>query len=235
VPVGTIGAPAPDANRLAQISHGDTTTRSLEQRAPVERSVVGGGTVAGVSLGEDDNRGDLNNESEQPIVITVSDSTDLNALAQAVALASFGENIEVENFTFSRTPGGINIDAGTIFERTLTLRNSTFSADVIKARGFQNGGRDALVIDGSRFDASTLVRLYAEGAATLRFRGDVEINSPLTQLAGQTVRVDAGGRVRASGNVIVNATNHLYDSAGFGVIEAAGTKSRDTFEGRSRY
>lgn len=234
MPVGTIGAP--DANRLAQISQGSTTTsRSQEQRAPVERSVVGGGTVAGVSLGKDDDRGDLNTESEEPIVITVSDSSDLNALAQAVALASFGENVEVENSTFSRTPGAINIDAGTIFERTLTLRNSAFAADVIKARGFQNGGRDALVIDGSRFDASTLVRLYAEGAATLRFRGDVEINSPLTQLAGQTVRVDAGSTVRASGAVNVNATNHQYDTPGFGTIEAAGLKMQGTFEGRSRY
>lgn len=233
MPVGTIGAP--DTNRLAQISHAGNEIRSQEQREPVKRSIVGGDTVAGVSLGEDENRGDLNNESEQPVVVTVSNSSDLNALAQAVALASFGENIDIENSSFSRTPGGINIDAGTIFERTLTLRNSTFAADVIKARSFQNGGRDALIIDGTRFDASALVRLYAEGASTLRFRGDVQINSPLTQLAGQTVRVDAGGRVRASGAVKVNATNHQYDAAGFGTIEAAGSKTRAAFEGRSRY
>ncbi|MCB1098614.1 MAG: hypothetical protein KDN22_23785 [Verrucomicrobiae bacterium] len=188
-----------------------------------------------MSLGADENRGDLNNDSEQPVVITVSDSADLNALAQAVALASFGENIEVENSTFVRSPGGINIDAGTIFERTLTLRSSTFAADVIKARGFQNGGRNALVIDGSRFDASTLVRLYAEGAATLLFRGDVEINSPLVQLAGQTVRVDAGGKVRAGGAINVNATNHQYDVAGFGTIEAAGSKTRAPYDSRPRY
>lgn len=233
MPVGTIGSS--NVNRLAQISHNGENGRTLKAREPTERTIVGGSTVAGVSLGEDENRGDLNSESEQPIVVTVSDSSDLNALAQAVALASFGENITIENSNFTRTPGGINIDAGTIFERTLTLRNSTFAADVIKARGFQNGGRDALVVDGSRFDASTLVRLYAEGASTLRFRGDVEINSPNTQIAGQTVRVDSGSRVRASGNIKVNATNHHYDSAGFGAIEAAGSKSQGTFESRSRY
>ncbi|MGK0190114.1 MAG: hypothetical protein ACI9R3_005934 [Verrucomicrobiales bacterium] len=233
MPVGTIGSP--DANRLAQISHEDGGSRTLESREPAERTIVGGGKVDGVSIGGEESRGDLNNESEEPLVVTVSDSSDLNALAQAVALASFGENITIENSTFTRTPGGINIDAGTIFERTLTLRNSTFAADVIKARGFQNGGRNALIIDGSRFDASTLVRLYAEGASTLRFRGDVEINSPNTQLAGQTIRVDAGGRVRASGNVKINATNHHYDTAGFGTIEAAGSKNTSNYESRSRY
>ena len=69
----------------------------------------------------------------------------VRAADAAVALASFGENILVENSDFTRQPGGINVDAGTIFERTLTLRNASLTADVIKARAFQNGGRDGLV------------------------------------------------------------------------------------------
>jgi hypothetical protein len=238
VPVGT--ASSPMVNRLAQLAHsgenGGGTTLELRVRKPVKQTtVVGAKTAEGVSLSDIGNRGDLNSTSDVPAVISVTDSSDLNAVAQAVVLASFGENILVENSTFTRKPGGINVDGGTIFERTLTLRNSYLTADVIKARAFQNGGRDALLIDGSQFDASALVRLYAEGAGKLRFRGNVTINSPNTQLAGQTVEVDAGSKVTASGALKVNATNHNYDAAGFGVIESAGEKTRGSFEQRSRY
>ena len=236
MPVGTISSP--DANRLAQLSHGSTNeagkTIELRVREPVQQAtVIGGGPSEGVTL-DTTNRGDLNTESSEPLVISVTDSNDLNALAQAVALASFGENIEVENSTFTRQPGGISVDAGTIFERTLTLRNSSLTADVIKARSYHTAGRNALVVDGSTFNATTLIRLYAEGTSTLRFKGNVTLNSPLSQLAGETVQVDAGGKVTASGAVHVNATNHNYDSQGFGVIEAA-TKTRADFGSRSRY
>lgn len=233
MPVGAVGTP--DGNRLVQLARADAKERSPGSRDAGGQPLPGSGLVAGVSLGAGAVRGDLNDTSDAPVVIEVRDSTDLNALAQAVALASFGEQITVEDSAFSRLPGGISIDAGTIFERTLTLRNSTFAADVIKARGFQGGGRDALVIEGSRFDASTLVRLYAEGVSTLRFRGDVDIRAPLAQLAGRTVEVDAGGRVRVSGDVTIHADQHHYDSAGFGTIDAAGSKTRDTFPQRARY
>ena len=233
MPVGTSSVAAGN-NHLAQIS-GRVDGESREIREPVERSIVGGQTIEGVSIGGNGSGGDLNAQPDEPVVVSVINSTDLNALAQAVALASLGEDLLVEGSSFNRTPGGINIDAGTAWERTLTLRNSLFAADVIKARGFQNNGADGLIIENSRFDASTLVRLYSEGSSKLRFRGNVEINSPLAQFAGQTVQVDAGSVVRASGNVKVNASSHNYDAAGFGTIEAVGEKTRGSYESRSRY
>jgi len=234
VSVGTSSFSGSSANQLAQISgRGESTaaaaTRSTEN---VARSVVGGETREGVSVAGGGG-GDLNSE-EGPGTITVANSSDLNALAQAVALASLGENLTVENSNFV-SPGGVNIDAGTIFERTLTLTNNTIVADIIKARGFNNGGRDALVIEGGRYDAGRLIRLYAAGDSTLRFRGDVELNSPVSQLAGRTVQIDAGGTVRASGNVRVHADTHNYDAPGFGTLEAAGGTTRSDFDSRSRY
>jgi hypothetical protein len=232
VPVGTSFS-AGSANQLAQVSGRGSESAAATRGEPVARSIVGGETREGVSVEGGGNRGDLNSE-EGPGTITVSNSTDLNALAQAVALANLGENITIEGSNFT-TPGGVNIDAGTIFERTLTLKNTTIVADIIKARGFNNGGRDALLIEGGRYDAGRLIRLYAAGDSTLRFRGDVELNSPDTQLAGRTVQIDAGGRVRASGNVRVNADNHNYDAPGFGTLESGGTRSQGNFDSRRRY
>ena len=231
MPVGTVTSGT--SNHIAQLARHDSA-ESSEGSRPASRSLVGGETREGVSIGGSSNRGDLNDQESEPAVIQVTNSTDLSALAQAVALASFGEDLEISDSNFA-SAGGVNIDAGTIFERTLTLRNTTIVADIIKARAYNNGGRDALVIDGGRFDAGRLVRLYAEGDSTLRFRGEVEIESPLTQLAAKRVEVDAGSRVRASGSVRIDADAHNYDRAGYGTIEAAGGKTTGAFSERSRY
>lgn len=219
-------------NNVAQLINRDSSGNAITREATTQ-SVVGGETREGVSIGNSSTRGDLN-ETGEPSVVTVANSTDLNALAQAIAVASFGEDLLVSNSNFS-AGGGVNIDAGTIFERTLTLQNTTIAADIIKARGYNNNGLDALVIDGGRFDGGRLVRLYAEGVSTLRFRGDVEINSPISQFAGSTVQIDSGSTVRTSGDVRVHADRHNYDGPGFGTLEAGGTKTRTDFNSRSRY
>jgi hypothetical protein len=223
VPVGTVGTA--DANRIAQFqtgtSIGGTVTLAAPRRAP------------GVTVSNESTRGELGVPTPQG-TITVASSTDLNALATALAAASFGENIEVNDSTFTRSGSGVNIDAGDALERTLSLSRTTIAADIIKARSFNTAGRDALVIDGSRFDAARLIRLYADGESTLRFKGDVQLKSPLIHLAGKTVTIDAGGRVRADGNVTVYSDNHAYDLPGKGTLEA-GSKSRADFSQRPRY
>ncbi|MFN0125310.1 MAG: hypothetical protein ACKV19_01330 [Verrucomicrobiales bacterium] len=225
MPVGTFSAP--DANRVAQIQRGqDSGGSNTGVAAPGRRA-------AGVTVANESTRGDLD-QTAPPVAITVRHSTDLNALAQAVALASFGEPIVVEDSVFTRPGGGINADAGEIHARTLTFTRTTLAADVIKARSYQTGGRDALVVDGSRFDAARLVRLYAGGAGTLRFRGDVTLNAPQVDLAGSSVVIDPGSRVSSTGKVSVFADVHGYDQPGTGVLEAT-VKERRTHAERPRF
>lgn len=230
-PTGAVAAN--DPNRLAQIRAENADSGVTGGRSG--QTVAGGKVSSTVSVSNSGSRGDLDLAPPAGSTISVRNSSDLNALAQSVILASFGESISVETSTFSRLPGIINIDAGTIFERTLSLQQSTFSADVIKARGFQGAGQDALVIDGSAFNAAQIVRLYAEGGGTLRFRGNVTLNTPQADLAGSVVQIDGGGRVQATGVVRVSSDAHRYDAPGFGTLEAAGGKTAVPFAARPRY
>ncbi len=213
-------------------------TNTAAGGAAVSASATGGqGTSStDVSVSGGSSRGDLNSNNG-PATIAVTNSTDLNALAEAVTLAALGENITVSgsNFTRGTGQGGINLDLGTINERLLKLANSNFSADVIKARSFNNGLRDALLIEGGTFNAAQLLRLYAEGNSTLRFRGQVTLNSLRTELAGKRVSIDAGGRVLVNGNVLVFTDDADFDKVGRGNLEATGTKQIQPHGGRGRF
>ncbi len=214
------------SNSSATANNKDGNTSSPSAPAPATRTT-------GVSLAGGSNRGNLDS-TELAGTITVQNSTDLNALAEAAAFASFGENINVQDSTFTNPGGGINLDGGESLSRTTTLARTTLVADVIKARSFNTGGKDALVIDGSRFDATRTLRLYATGDSNLRFKGNVTLNGPTVQLAGKTVTIDNGSVVRSNGNVTVYSDNHAYDRAGQGTLEAV-SKGRDAYNNRPRY
>jgi hypothetical protein len=162
-------------------------------------------------------RGDLDSKGPKATV-TVTDSADINALAEALVFTSLGENLAIKNSNFSNPGSAIILDLETAFQRTLTLTNTTLSADVVKARGFSAPNRDGLVIDGSRFNASTLLRLYSEGGSTLRFRGNVELNSPLSELAARQIIIEAGGKVNAAGDLRVFTDKAEFDKAGRGSL-----------------
>jgi hypothetical protein len=162
--------------------------------------------------------------------ITVRNSSELLALAAAagapvgsVRLLTQGGRIVVD---------GSNVEAGNeilidtqnpAVPSLVELRNATMSADVIRARGFNNGLNDALLIDGGTYNASRLIKFYAEGASTLRFRGNVTLNSIGVDIAGQRVSVDLGGVVNApsTSSFRVFSDDHDYNRTGRGTITTA--------------
>ena len=127
-----------DANRLAQI-RADLAASGVTADSTARASSLPGGkpsTTVSVSGSAAAAAGDLGTALTADSVVTVTNSSDLTAFAEAVVLANLGENLTAEGSTFSNRQGGISLDAGTIYQRTLTLRNNTLAADVIKARGF---------------------------------------------------------------------------------------------------
>jgi quercetin dioxygenase-like cupin family protein len=153
-----------------------------------------------------------------PISITIRNSSELAALAGSIKFDSGGQPILVDSSILRANPatGQIVLDAGENGD-TLTLRNSTLSADVIKARGHSASG-DAVIVDGGSYLAGTMLKFYATGASMLRFRGNVTIDSPLSVFSGSTVQVDAGGSVRSTGTVNVYTNQANFNTAGFGTI-----------------
>lgn len=98
-----------------------------------------------------------------------------------------------------------NIDASSvemISERGgITLSGSTVLADVIKARVSGPGGE--LLISNSILgrdtpSANSLIKLYGEGAAGVRFSGDNTLNAASVDIAGNSVTIDPSGKVRLS-------------------------------------
>ncbi len=153
-----------------------------------------------------------------PISITIRNSSELAALTGSIKFDSGGQPILVDSSILRANPatGQIVLDAGENGD-TLTLRNSTLSADVIKARGHSASG-DAVIVDGGSYLAKTMLKFYATGASMLRFRGNVTIDSRDSVFSGSTVQVDAGGSVRSTGTVNVYTNQANFNTAGFGTI-----------------
>jgi len=120
-------------------------------------------------------------------------------------------------------------------DAAIELRNSTLVADVIRARAFNSGGRDALIIDGSTLNAASLIRLYAEGSSVLLFRNSVKLTTPLAQLAARTVEVDRDGTVAVSGRAEVFSDNHNYNRGQFGTISSGSRVTQSRFSDRPAF
>lgn len=172
--------------------------------------------------------GDIQLQSSDgaPVTIRIQNSSQLLALAQgaATSLNSSGGDISISG---SRLEAGKSLlmdtrDPGT--DALISLRDSTLLADLVKARAFNSGGRDAILVDNSTIDAGSLLRLYAEGSSTLRFRNTVNLKTELAQLAGKTVEVDPGGNVIVDGVAEVYSDQHNYNKDAFGEIRGRSVK-----------
>jgi hypothetical protein len=125
-------------------------------------------------------------------------------------------------------PGGM-IDIASA--GSLELANNTMTADVIKATSFGPGG---LTVTGGTYDAPTMLQFYAENGHNLTFRGAVDVRSNDARFAGRTVQVDTGGAVNVTGNVRVFRDVDNYNKAGFGTINASGTRADLPYDSRPR-
>ncbi|MEZ5329799.1 MAG: FG-GAP repeat protein [Verrucomicrobiales bacterium] len=168
----------------------------------------------------------LQSDTGSPITIQIQNSSQLLALAQGAAttLNSSGGNISVDG---SKLQAGKTLLLDTrdpTMDAMISVKDSSLFADLVKARAFNSGGRDAILIDNSTIDADSLLRLYAEGASTLRFRNNVNLKTQLAQLAGKTVEVDPGGNVIVDGTAEVYSDKHNYNRDTFGTINAQSVK-----------
>ena len=129
-----------------------------------------------------------------------------------------------------RASGQLLIDT----DSTASIQASTLAANVIKARAFSAGG-NALVIDGSTLNANTLIQLYAEGASTLQFRNQVNLNTPHAVLAGKTVEVQAGGAVNVKGKASVFTDDARFNLPGYGTLNAGGGTTTQPHAARPKF
>jgi len=152
--------------------------------------------------------------------IQISNSSEVAALAGALQMLGRGGSIQVDGSTL-RAASEILLDTSSTEGGLISLKDSLLNANAIRARAFANAG-DALIIDGSTLNANQLIKLYAEGSSTLRFRNHVTLNTNQAIIAGKTVEVDAGGAVDVRGRADIYTDNANFNKAGYGTISAGG-------------
>jgi len=171
---------------------------------------------------------DLNTDIDQ-VSLEVSSSSELLALSEAEPgqLLLYAQNgsvnvtesyIEAMELLIESQTGNITLQSNTVLQ-----------ADVIKARTLSANG--ILTIGGnSEFNATDLIRLYAEGAnGRIHFTGPATLDASRIDLAASNVRINAGVDV----NVPQNTQFRVYtDSAEFSNNTANGF-GRFTNEGES--
>jgi hypothetical protein len=236
--VDPLAAPVPDAAQpllLSSKAGGITVTAHSELKGS-QISLMGGD--GGGDLIIDQSRLTAKKkinlgEAARPTGITVRNSSELQSLAANIQLLSLRNAINLESGAkLTARNGSLLIDAfikelkdaqgvANTTPGVVTIKDATLVAKAIRARGYANGG-DALVIDGSDFTATQLLKLFAEGASTLRFKNKVTLTTPTAILAGKIVQVDSGGLVDVSGKARVYTDDDRYNRAGFGSIQAKG-------------
>jgi hypothetical protein len=243
-------------NTTLQAGNGISLADTLEVRAAARNITITGSTlsgnavtIAGGTLGGGTQKIALDSMKVSgpsgvtvglPTVrtgITIRNSSELAALAAAITINSKGGPITVTDSVLHNAKS-IYIDGmdpdDTTASGVVTLRSVQLSADAIRARGFSPSG-DALIIDGSTLNAAQFIKLYAEGASTLRFRNNVSLNTAIAVLAGKTVEVDTGGSVNITGKGRIFTDNDNYNKAGFGTISAGGGLTKGGYNSREAF
>jgi hypothetical protein len=180
-----------------------------------------------------------------PTSIHVGNSSELQSLIGNLDLKAFRAAIDLDSGAKLSAKKAIMIDGFVKDARAadgspvttpgvVTLQNAQLSAASLRVRGFADGS-DALVVDGSTLNATQLIKLYAEGASTLRFRNTVTLDTPLAVLAGRTVEVDSGGSVNISGKGRVYTDHANYNKSGYGTIQAQGGLLKGSYHARDSF
>ncbi|HEV7405091.1 MAG TPA: hypothetical protein VGO11_19260 [Chthoniobacteraceae bacterium] len=176
--------------------------------------------------------------------ITIRNSSELRSLASNLKLAALRAGIQVDTAALLLARRNLTIDAfikaaddqgnAIATPGVVRLGDAHLVAQAIRVRGFADG-TDALVINGTRFNATQLIKLYAEGASTLRFQGDVKLTSKLSVLAGKTIQVDSGGTVTLGGRGLIFTDNEHFNTGAWGTIEPRLKLTHDTFDHREKF
>ena len=183
------------AARDIRISSGRLKGRQVTANAGRDLSV--GAATASPSLIQASES--INLQAQQSL--TISNTSQLRRLTEAdplqVSLAAANGTLTVE--------GGSSIDADTISMLSqlgdVRIDGSTLSAREIKARVLDGGGTLLLsnaLLQRAGGNPADLIRLYGEGAGGVRFVGDTTLRGTQVDIAGRTVTIDPGSRVRLS-------------------------------------
>jgi len=168
--------------------------------------------------------------------IVVRNTSELRALGamSALRLETNGAGIQVTDSVLESS-GEILIDTvnGAV-DSMVELRNVMLMADTIRARSA--GANGELLINGSTFDANSLIRLYAGGAnGVLRFTGgNSSLTATVIDLAGRTVQVDNGVEVTTGASDFrIFTDNPNFNQTGFGDFVGS-PPSVDTFDSAAK-
>lgn len=163
--------------------------------------------------------------------ITIANTTQLRRLTETDNLQVFLDAVN----------GSLDIEAGSLIDADtiglssrrgdVRLTGATLSAREIKARVFDTGGTLLLSnsILGRGTNPSDLIRLYGEGAGGVRFIGDTTLRGNAVDIAGTSVTIDPGGRVRLSNpsGTRVFANSHNYNNRVNGNFTGTGDSQAD--------
>ena len=153
--------------------------------------------------------------------LNIYDSTVLKRLTNSTLLA-IGLLAETGNLTCQGTAEHPVVIESSVLDMqarqgNLSLDNTNLLADymLVKTRG-ENG---SILIGNTNMTASQTLTLYAEGFNGLvRFVADSKLASPSARIAGNTVQVDAGVKVRIDNpnGFNVYSNNHNYNQGSYG-------------------
>lgn len=146
--------------------------------------------------------------------------------SQLLALTT-GDPLEV---LIEAINGNVNIDSSFIEARSIeimsrnggiAINNSSIFADIIKAGVFSPAGELLIgnnTVLGNPSIPASLIKLYGEGSAGVRFTGVTTINGHSVHIAGPSVTIDSGGQVKLSNapgtTVYTNSPNYNNGSHG---------------------
>ncbi|MFN0130428.1 MAG: FecR domain-containing protein [Verrucomicrobiales bacterium] len=148
--------------------------------------------------------------------ITIASTSQLRQLTETDALSVL---LEAANGSLNLEPGAtIEADAINLasLRGDLNINGARLSAREINARVFDTGGtlliNNALLGRGA--SPADLIRLYGEGAGGVRFTGDTTLNGQAVDIAGRSVTIDPGSRVRLANptGTRVFADSHNYNN-----------------------
>lgn len=164
--------------------------------------------------------------------IRITNSSELRRLSEidptSVNLSALDGNVSLSNSVVDADKLLVSSQRGDIS----ILDKMSISAREIKARVFDSGG--TLVIGNSTLSngkgASDLIRLYGEGAGGVRFSGTTTLLGNKVDIAGKTVTIDPGGRVRLSNptGTSVFADSHNYNNGINGNFTGTGSNAAVT-------
>jgi hypothetical protein len=209
VPEGTFTA---RAGRDVQVTNTQIEAATVSLHAGRDVAIAGS-TVQGQSVVVNAGRDvQLGSATSGAAVVRASQAITVNA-QQAIKITSSSQlrrltEADPLQVTLAAANGSLDLEDGSLVDADaitlsstrgdLRLTGATLSAREIKARVFDSGGTLLVsnAILGRGTNPSDLIKLYGEGVGGVRFNGDTTLRGTAVDIAGATVTIDPGSRVR---------------------------------------